>query len=375
MLRRLLPLCLVVSGMSSLVLEVAWSRSLSLSLGNSHQAVATVVASMMAGLCLGSLLAARRLHRVIRNLARAYGWVEMGIGCFAALTPLMFRALPVLLDPLYALPLPAFAFIRFLLVFALLLPASAGMGATLPLATAALARLRHAEEGGAEGPGSASLGGKLYGLNTLGAFIGTLAGGFLLLPILGLLGTTLFAAATSFAVGVAAWALSRTAGGPPPGVIPTPAHSGGVRLSGWILPLYAASGSLAMIFEITWTRVLGPLAGTSVYSFTLILGAILAGIGAGSLALSHRRLTTVDPARGFVVGEILLALFAFASAWGLKFFPDLLLLTLARSSATPFAVLSREFILFGVIVLPPALLLGGLFPFAVRLVQIGRAHV
>src|SRR5258705_13919724 len=64
--RRFLPGCLVVSGGSSLVLEVAWSRALSLSLGNTHQAVATVVASMMAGPAFGSLVAARALARLPR---------------------------------------------------------------------------------------------------------------------------------------------------------------------------------------------------------------------------------------------------------------------------------------------------------------------
>ena len=59
--RRLLQPALFLSGASSLVVEVAWSRSLSLSLGNTHQAVATVIASMMAGLWAGSLLAARWL--------------------------------------------------------------------------------------------------------------------------------------------------------------------------------------------------------------------------------------------------------------------------------------------------------------------------
>ena len=59
-LKRLLPVCLFLTGASALVLEVAWSRALSLSLGNSHQAVATVIGSMMTGLCLGSLLAVVR---------------------------------------------------------------------------------------------------------------------------------------------------------------------------------------------------------------------------------------------------------------------------------------------------------------------------
>src|SRR5882672_2040726 len=148
--RRFLPGCLVVSGGSSLVLEVAWSRALSLSLGNTHQAVATVVASMMAGLCLGSLVAARALARLPR-LPRAYAAVEMGIGAYAALTPLLFRRLPLLLAPLYALPPTPLASRRLLLVFLILLPPAAGMGAMLPLLTAAHSRERE------------SVGERLYG--------------------------------------------------------------------------------------------------------------------------------------------------------------------------------------------------------------------
>src|SRR5215471_5785411 len=79
--RRILAACLFFSGAASLVMEVAWSRALSLILGNSHQAVATVVASMMTGLFLGSLLAARWLPR-LRRLPRFYGLLEIGIGTY-----------------------------------------------------------------------------------------------------------------------------------------------------------------------------------------------------------------------------------------------------------------------------------------------------
>ena len=360
--RRFLYLCLFLSGGASLVLEVAWSRNLSLALGNSHQAVATVVASMMTGLFLGSLTAARALRR-IRHLPRAYGLVEMGVGAYAALTPFLFKILPLALSPLYALSSPAFLFLRFLLVFLLLLPPSAGMGATLPIVTAALSRR------GKSGPrDSGSVGGRLYGLNTLGAFVGTLAGGFVLLPTLGLLTSTLAGAATSLGVGTIVWLLSDTLlrQGPESPGKPTRSEPAD-RSAGWILPLYAVSGGVAMIYEITWTRTLAPIAGTSVYSFTLILAAILAGIGLGSLVLSTRFAGRIDPARGFAGGQILLAAVAFASTWGLKIFPDLMLGVASRNPSSPGAFLFWQFVLFGFIVLTPGLILGALFPFASRL--------
>ena len=361
--RRFLYLCLFLSGGASLVLEVAWFRNLSLVLGNSHQAVATVVASMMTGLFLGSLTAARGLRR-IRHLPRAYGLVEMAVGTYAALTPVLFKLLPLALSPLYALPSPVFLLLRFLLVFLVLLPPSAGMGATLPIVTAALSRR---EKSGPRDSGS--VGGRLYGLNTLGAFVGTLAGGFVLLPTLGLLTSTLAGAATSLGVGTIVWLLSDTLlrqGPDRPGkpIEPEPAAD---RSAAWILPLYAVSGGVAMIYEITWTRTLAPIAGTSVYSFTLILAAILAGIGLGSLVLSTRFAGRIDPARGFAAGQILLAAVAFASTWGLKIFPDLMLGVASRNPSSPGSFLFWQFVLFGLIVLTPGLILGALFPFASRL--------
>jgi spermidine synthase len=364
--RRLLSLFLFLSGGASLILEVAWSRHLSLALGNSHQAVATVVASMMTGLFLGSLLAARALPR-IRRLSRAYGLLEMGIGGYAALTPLLFKILPGVLLPLYGLPSGAFLLLRFLLVFALLLPPAAGMGATLPMVTAALTRGGRKDSSG----GSGSTGGRLYGLNTLGAFVGTMAGGFLLLPHLGLLRSTLLGAATSLTVGTMAWLLSDTllrgqSAEHSPETRPEP-PSPADGTSSWILPLYAVSGSVAMIYEITWTRALAPIVGASVYSFTLILAAILAGIGLGSLLLSLRRSSRVDPARGFAGGQILLSASAFGSTWGLKSFPDLMLFVASRNTSRPGAFLFWQFLLFGFIVILPAAILGALFPFASRL--------
>jgi spermidine synthase len=364
--RRLLQLCLLLSGAAALILEIAWSRNLSLILGNSHQAVATVVASMMTGLCLGSVAASRALPR-LRHLPRAYGTVEMAVGAYAALTPLLFKLVPFILSPLYSLPGPIFLGARFLLVFLLLLPASAGMGSTLPLATAALSR-----RGAKESPGedADSIGGRLYGLNTLGAFLGALAGGFLLLPAAGLLKSTLVGAGLGLGVGTLVWLLSDSLldQPAPPGAAKRPPGAPAVRRFAWVLPLYAASGFVAMVYEITWTRVLGPIAGTSVYSFTLILAAILAGIGLGSLVLSSGRAASgSDPARGFAVGQILLAGASFGSLWGLKVLPDLMLYAASRNASRPGSFLMWQFLLFGFIVLAPGVILGALFPFAARL--------
>src|SRR5262249_50633698 len=128
------------------------------------------------------------------------------IGAYAALTPLVLGAVPALLAPIYGTPAPVFPALRFLLVFLILLPASAGMGATLPIVTDALAR----RDGGA----SDAVAARLYGLNTLGASAGTLVGGFVLLPRLGLLRSTIAGGAFSLTAGGLAWLVTRGKGAP-----------------------------------------------------------------------------------------------------------------------------------------------------------------
>jgi len=62
---------------------------LGLVVGHTVHAITTVLAAFMAGLALGSFLFARRAAR-IRDLVRAYGSMEIGIGLYCAAIPLLF---------------------------------------------------------------------------------------------------------------------------------------------------------------------------------------------------------------------------------------------------------------------------------------------
>ena len=65
----------LLSGISGLLYQSLWQRLLSLVFGVTVYATATVLASFMAGLALGSLLAARVADRVRRPLV-TFGLVE-----------------------------------------------------------------------------------------------------------------------------------------------------------------------------------------------------------------------------------------------------------------------------------------------------------
>ena len=162
-MRSVAYLLFFASGVTALIYQVVWMRSLSLVFGASHTAASIVLAAYMGGLALGGFLLGRRAERTNRPL-RLYGFLEIGVALFAL-------ALPLLLDLVQSLYVaaakdsgdvgPGLNAVRTLLAFAVLLLPTFFMGGTLP----ALVRFS-----GGRLPG-------LYALNTAGAVLGVLAAG------------------------------------------------------------------------------------------------------------------------------------------------------------------------------------------------------
>ncbi|MBL8681076.1 MAG: fused MFS/spermidine synthase [Myxococcales bacterium] len=183
--------CFFLSGASSLVFEVIWTRKLTLVFGASTPAISTVLSAFMGGLALGSYVIGKRADRLKFPLL-TYAVMEAFVGLFAL-------AVPFIVDTVYP-PIgrwisinagnrfDVFTLLRFVVVALVLLPPTVLMGATLPLLT------RHFVRRGGE------LGqrvGALYAVNTFGAVAGTLTAGFILLPGVGLRWTNAIAALTN----------------------------------------------------------------------------------------------------------------------------------------------------------------------------------
>ncbi len=302
----LLYLMFFASGAAGLVYEVAWVRSLGLVFGASHLAVTTVLAVYMGGLALGAALLGGRADRSRRPL-RLYGWLELGIAAFALVFIGLMSIYPSIYVPLVRLAEESRLYRTILRIafgaLALVVPTTL-MGGTLPV----LARFV-AGRGGGLGRHLSFL----YAFNTLGAVAGSLAAGFVLLRSLGVTATLLTAMAVNLVIGIAAVMLperifeagrpltpalspaERGRGGRVRGGAPKPDLDGVERLgpaSGrLVLWGIGVSGFCALGYEILWTRTLTLVVGTSVYSFTIMLVAFLAGIALGSEAygLSQRR--------------------------------------------------------------------------------------
>jgi spermidine synthase len=367
---RILLALFFVSGTTSLAYQLLWVRELQLVFGTSTYAVSTLLAAFMGGLAAGGFAMARHADRLRRPLA-VYGVLELGIGLYALVFPFLLVAVtPVYLAVWRATePGPAvFGFVQFVLTGALLLLPTSAMGATLPL----LARFATQRFGSA-----GRRIGSLYAANTFGAVAGVWICGFLLLPHLGMLRTTLLAVAANLLLGAAAISLDRRA----------PEHArrladdpGGreprlpVMVS--VCTAIGLAGFSALAYEVAWTRLLALILGSSTYTFAVMLIAFLLGIAWGGKLggpLADRVSSTGGRRRllyAFALVETAAATLSCATMylypelpfWYVHLFDEL------GAGQRPEALWWVSLLLAGLVMTPPAVLMGLHFPIAARAV-------
>ena len=187
-----LPLMLL-SGATSFTYELLWSRLLQHVLGSSTLAFATMLASFLTGIAIGSAVAARltaTAERALRRLAVA----EIGIAALSLGVFLLLDRLPEIGAAMGQSAAPG-RIGSAALGAIVMLPAALCIGATFPLAVRALAR------GGDEAAAAAA---RVYAWNTVGAIVGAIGSGFFLIPALGYVGIIVAAVAVNLLVALAA---------------------------------------------------------------------------------------------------------------------------------------------------------------------------
>lgn len=283
--------------MCGLIYEVVWMRMLTVIFGNTVFATSTVLAVFMAGLALGSFYFGRLIDKRA-NVLRLYGILEIGIGGYALLLPVLLSAV----TPFYIWIYRSFGtgyyllgLIRFVVSFCLLLWPTICMGATLPVLTRyfAASQKRLGKDVGL-----------LYGLNTFGAVLGCFASGFLLIQILGVKQTAYLAALLNIIIGIIVLALQKK---PYPEVTRKIDPEGKTKSKGVSVPkksltiilmCFGLSGFAALAYEVLWMRSLVYIMATDTFSFSAMLTTFLLGLAAGSLIGSRfvdskKRLVTI----------------------------------------------------------------------------------
>jgi spermidine synthase len=361
---RYFPLLLVLfaaSGCSALIYETVWYQILQLAIGSTAVSLGFLLATYMGGLCIGSI-GLPRLRLAGRHPLRVYALLELGIGVLAlfvlVVTPLVNRIYVAGAE--HGLP---GMLLRGMISAICLLPPTILMGASLP----AIVRWIKST------PQGIAWWGWLYGVNTLGAVFGCLFAGFYLLRLFNVSVATFAGVAINLVVAVVSFALAART---PATTAPAPEDASAVSEapaagSDWtVYATIALSGATALGAEVVWTRLLGMLLGSTVYVFSIILAVFLIGLAIGS-TLASGLLRSLRPRAALGWCQILLALgiawSSFMIARSLPYWPINPLLTMNQ-----WDMFQLDFVRCLWAILPPTLLWGASFPFAVAAVARGE---
>jgi len=382
--KAVLPLFLI-SGTAGLIYEVTWTRAFGVVFGNTVFAVSTVLTAFMLGLAVGSWLFGKISDKSSQPL-KLFALLELGIGAYALVFPMVLAATDVLYLWFYRSFHPGFyplSLFRFALSIIILLIPTALMGGTLPV----LSRLWANSSGkGASEPRIGRSVGLLYAINTFGAVAGSFLAGYLLIRTLGVSKTIYLAASANILVGLLALILSHLIIQQRPAKKrkhaareserasinhtsdKTVTELGNKRVI--ILVAVGLAGFCALALEVLWTRVLAFVLGTSVYAFACMLTCFLFGIALGSFLCSRLFLAKIrKPIFTLGVVEFLVALAVLASVplLGILWHIDYVLLTKMVGGLSFWKEVAGHFLDASVILMVPTVLMGAVFPIAVKI--------
>ncbi len=173
-----------LTGFTSMVYELTWIRVLSSVLGGTAYSFTLILTAFIVGISLGSFWLSRR-EQTEASLAKTLTWLQVGLIAAVCLTMPWYTRVPfwsVRMNFILGHTIdswPVFQTLTFLLAAVVIVPPAFFLGACFP----ASARLAMASF---EGSGQSL--GKAYVFNTVGTVLGSLSGGLLLMPLVGLEG-------------------------------------------------------------------------------------------------------------------------------------------------------------------------------------------
>lgn len=239
------------SGAAGLIYEVTWARQLGLILGNTARAAAVVLTAFFAGLAAGSWLGGLIVQRLSRPM-RGYAFFELMVAAWAPVVPLILAF--VARSSITGNPALSAA-----VAFAVLLPGTVALGATLPVVAQQLADDRRRIPAA-------------YAFNLVGAVIGAVAATFFLIEALGVSRTAFIAAGVSAGCGLAAFFVPNAASHSPK---PKRARAR------WLVVAFV-SGFGALALQVLYTRMFALTFHNSAYSFGAVIVAFLLALSIGS---------------------------------------------------------------------------------------------
>lgn len=281
--RRTLFLLFFLSGFSSLIYQVVWTRMAFASFGIITPVLSVVLSVFMLGLAVGSLAGGWVIGPLVRrtgfSAAFFYAGAEFLIGISAFAVPELFVVSARLL-----LPAGQMDSVRYLLLSTVALaisifPWCVCMGATFPLM---MAYVRERDRDNAK---SFSF---LYLANVLGAMTGTFLTAFVLVEVFGFHRTLEVAAGGNFIITVVSSFLGMAEMRKPQPPLEDKAGATGTASANFattplIKVILFSTGVISMAMEVVWSRAFTVALNTQVYSFAAIVFTYLGATFVGSL--------------------------------------------------------------------------------------------
>ena len=352
----LLLLLFVGSGCAALIYEIVWFQMLQLAIGSSAVSLGVLLGTFMGGMCAGSY----GLSRVVapdRHPLRVYAVLEIGVAVCGIIA---LFAIPQIGKVYSSIVGPGMAniFMRGIVAAICLLPPTFMMGATLP----AIARWVEAT------PKGVSSLGFFYAGNTAGAVIGCFTAGFYLLRVHDIFTATWVAVALNVVVAGLAYLIA--AGSPHraiaaserstlPRVIPPEARA--------VYATIAISGFTALGAEVVWTRLLTLVLGGTTYTFSMILGVFLTGIGLGSTAGSYIARHSLTPRRALGIAQFFVMAAIGWTAWNIAVAMPYWPINPSLADG-PWTMIQMDLVRCVWVILPAACMWGASFPLALAAV-------
>jgi spermidine synthase len=386
---RVFLLLYFLSGVAALLYEVVWLRLLTLSMGHTAGAVGTVLAAFMGGLAAGSWVAGRVAPSQTREQAlRTYAALELTIAACALLLPLGLTAVRPVLAWAYANGAGAGLFETTRVVLSLLLVSipAAAMGASYPIGVRCASEpgfgsresgfeVHDSELGVRDSGFGVRAAGMLYASNTIGAASGAVLTGFVLLPLLGLFGTTLIGVVLNAIAAIGALLLRRG----PFESAERESRSDIADLEGprrtAASSALAVSGFVALVYEVTWTRILAMILGPTTYAFSAMLVAFIGGLALGSTIAAALVPRIRRPALWLGVAMMTTAAIALVACARVDSLPLVIAAAAGRPNASFTSVFALQIGLAIALQMPMTVALGTTFPLALAVAAPARGDM
>ena len=134
----------------------------------------------------------------------------------------------------------------------------------------------------------------------------------------------------------------------------------------WLIPLFLASGATSLVYETVWERQLHLVFGTSQVAVSTVLAAFMTGLALGGFGGAKWADKIDRPIRAYAILEALIGLYALIFPWLVELVQPVYEGFYHAVEPTPTVFGAFQFVVLGLVLLPPTFCMGMTLPLLSR---------